>query len=307
MNFVDFKCAAGIVLYNPNIIRLQKNMDSIVEQVQKVYLFDNGSENIIEIEELTNKYRSVELIKSKVNKGIAYALNALTECAENNGFNWIITLDQDSVTQKNTIKIYSKYVAQDDIAIISPYAIDRRKKNIEHIIPNEKFSYIDYAITSGSMVNISIGKKIGLYDDWLFIGLVDTDFCKRIKLYGYKILRSNEVILDQEFGNLTPSKNEQFYLMLGEKLHSEQIKKLSYHREVNLLRVYYSTRNILYLTKKYNNYCNKYKEYYSLLKGSIATVLRAENKSKIIIAMYQGVRDGLKSNVLPIQINKNRY
>ena len=40
------KVVAGIVLYNPNVKRLIKNIDMIAPQVEKLILFDNHSENL---------------------------------------------------------------------------------------------------------------------------------------------------------------------------------------------------------------------------------------------------------------------
>lgn len=37
---------AGIVLYNPEIGRLQENIDAIYQQVDTVLLIENGSSNI---------------------------------------------------------------------------------------------------------------------------------------------------------------------------------------------------------------------------------------------------------------------
>ena len=44
------RICAGIVLYNPDIERLSDNIDSVISQVEKIYLVDNGSKNINKIE-----------------------------------------------------------------------------------------------------------------------------------------------------------------------------------------------------------------------------------------------------------------
>ena len=45
---------AGIVTYNPKIERLIENINSIYPQVDKVIVYDNGSENIEDIKLLKN-------------------------------------------------------------------------------------------------------------------------------------------------------------------------------------------------------------------------------------------------------------
>lgn len=298
--------AAGIVLFNPEISRLENNIESIKGQVELVILFDNGSSNINEIDELINKngYKNVKIIKSSKNKGIAYALNIITNNARELGYEWILTLDQDSVTQSGTIEEFDKYTTLKDVAIICPYVIDKRRKNIKYDSKNKEYEEIDFAITSGSLININIWDKIGKFDEWLFIGLVDNDYCERVNLLGYKILQINKVILDHELGNLRASKFEKVYLKLGDMLSSETIKKLSYKREVSALRLYYSTRNLLYMHKKYKIYeKNKYSMTY-IIKNSISNILRGKNKIKLAKQVYKGFIDGLNKEAEQFNVNK---
>ena len=55
--------SAGIVLFNPNIERLNENIQAIVGQVDRVILFDNGSSNYVQIKNfLHNNYPQCSLI-----------------------------------------------------------------------------------------------------------------------------------------------------------------------------------------------------------------------------------------------------
>lgn len=291
------KCAAGIVLYNPEISRLKENIDSIIIQVGSLVLFDNGSKNIDEIEKLLNKYinYNIKLIKSYENKGIAYALNSIVNEACTQKYNWLITLDQDSITQNNTIKTFERYTHMDKVAIICPYIIDKRRKNINYNIPNEEITEIDFCITSGSLINVSICKEIGEFDEWMFIGLVDNDYCKRIKIHNYRIIRVNSIILDHELGDLYPSKYEVVYLWLEKKLGISLFGKLSYKREVNAMRLYYATRNIIYMMKKYESRNFRIKSCIFLIKNSLFSIMRGNNKIYLIRSIKKGIIDGCRS------------
>lgn len=141
-------------------------------------------------------------------------------------------------------------------------------------------------------MNIQKTLEIGGFDEWLFIGLVDNEICYRIKLNGYRIIRNNSVILNHELGNLTPSKFEKAYLKLGDILHSDTVKKMSYKRQVNPMRLYYATRNMIYLENKYPAQKVDAWSLKTLLKNSISSILRGKNKIKIIKALYQGITDG---------------
>lgn len=88
-DFVNRICA-GIVLYNPDINRLKDNINSIIEQVDCIYMQDNGSSNIALIEELMKNYTSTILLKNGINRGIAWALNRLCERSLVDGYQWKI-------------------------------------------------------------------------------------------------------------------------------------------------------------------------------------------------------------------------
>lgn len=291
------KCSAGIVLFNPDILRLRHSIESIINQVESLILVDNGSNNIKEIEKLIEKYNTIKLIKSSSNKGIAFALNIIVKESKMQGYEWVLTLDQDSVTQKNTIKIFEKYINNNDVAIICPYIIDKTRKNIQIYTSDEEITEVKFCITSGSLINIDICTKIGGFDEWMFIGLVDNDYCRRIDILKYKILQVNSIILDHQLGDLVPSRFEKLYLNLSLLLKMDLIGKLSYKRKINPDRLYYGTRNVIYMMKKYKLYDNKLNYIIFLVKNSIFSLIRGKNKLILLNKIKNGISDGCKTNV----------
>lgn len=286
--------SAGIVLYNPNIARLKKNIDAIAPQVDVVYCFNNGAYNLNEIIELVSKYTNVQIIDGKKNHGISYALNRISEQSINTNHKWMLALDQDSVCPSNMIDKFSHYLNYKNVGIICPVAVDKRRPKQE--LPKEELSFIDDTITSGSLMNLDIYKKIGGSDEYLFVGLVDDEYCYRLRLNGYQILQVNSVIMDHELGELTPSKFANFYLRLGDKLHSSKIKALSYKRKVSPMRVYYATRNIIYLSKKYKSKPTYLFSKKFALKNGISNILRSQNKLNVTKAFFNGLKDGRRCN-----------
>lgn len=284
--------AAGIVLYNPKKNRLKENLDAICNQVEYVYCYNNGLQNACEIIPLLNSYRNLRLVGTGTNVGIATALNELVKEAAKDGNDWILTLDQDSVACAHMVAAFSELTNEKNVAIICPVIEDIRRKNEIPAVAENTIDDVDFCITSGSFMNIQKTLEIGGFDEWLFIGLVDNEICHRIKLSGYRIVRNNAVILNHELGNLTPSKYENLYLELGTILHSNTIKKMSYKRYVNPMRLYYATRNMIYLEDKYrgqevNAWSSK-----TLMKNAVSSILRGKDKIKIIKALYQGIIDG---------------
>lgn len=271
--------AAGIVLFNPDIIRLKENIDAIYEQVDLLILIDNYSNNISMVEDIYRNYKNIYIIKNKSNLGIAKGLNQIVDFCESKNFEWVLTLDQDSVCPSNLIEEYRKYLHVPDVAILSPIITDRNKSN-EEINYQDEYEVIDKCITSASLTNIKICKKIGCFDETMFIDLVDFEYCKRILLNGYKIIKVNRVVLLHEIGHITQRRF--LFWTVDVKNHSA-------------FRKYYMARNLLYCAKKHGNNASIGIAYLRILKILAITVLYEFDKKNKTNAILKGVKDGRKT------------
>ena len=63
------KIAAGIVTYNPDIKKLEKNIKSIFGQSDSIVICDNGSDNIVQVEKIAFHY------KTKIIKFVFLSIN----------------------------------------------------------------------------------------------------------------------------------------------------------------------------------------------------------------------------------------
>ena len=292
------KIAAGIVLFNPeDTERVKHSLNSVLAQVSKVYVFDNSTkENIITFPS------SVTYLTERENKGIAYALNQIMKRAQFDGYKWLVTMDQDSVIPEGLISAYEKYTADDSIGIICPQVVDSRRSYME-VKKEPREEFIDFCITSASCTSISAWERVGKFDEWLFIDLVDNDFCKRMIVSGYKILRLNNLVLDQEFGKIIQKSErvQKFWNGIAKMFHNDNFGKLGYRKFVSPMRVYYTNRNIIYINRKLKKYgktgyrdnynCNGYLGF--LISFVIPSILRSQDKRKVMGAVMTGIRDGL--------------
>ena len=230
--------AAGIVTFNPDLQRLKENIESLVknELLGKIFIVDNASENINELKELLNTFPTVTLIGNGQNYGIAYALNVICQQAQQSGFDWLMTLDQDSVLQPNILQEYAKHTADVGVGIICP-RIEDRNMGRQYATTDHGWEKIDQCITSGNLVNLTAWKEIGGFDEKLFIDGVDFDFCIRMRKAGYGILRSNNVYLLQEVGKGR-----------SKSLFGKTFSIMNHGGK----RLYYIIRNYLYLGKKHH-------------------------------------------------------
>lgn len=296
---------AGIILYNSNYLKMIECIESLHCQVDKIILWDNSPRRLSEqqIEEI-NKYSKCEYIFANKNLGMPEGLNRVIEIADNQGYEWVLTMNADSICPSNMIKDYSYFFEDKDVGMICPQVIDKRRKYMK---ASKKigFENVTMCITSAACTNVNAWKQVGKFDGWLVVDLLDNDISKRMVLNGWKIIKVNNVILDQEFGDIKEKGKieERFWLWVGKVLHNDNFAKFSYKKVVHPNRVYFTCRNVLYLNKKFKNYGGiGYRENYNcntfigfLICFVLPSIIRSDEKNKTIKAVVKGFQDGVKS------------
>lgn len=271
------KICAGIVLFNPEIERLKKNLDAIISQVENIYIVDNGSQNIDDVKNLIASYRNVLLYRNITNLGIAKALNQMCSFAYENNYQWILTLDQDSVCPFNMINVMKRYIYDEQIGIVCP-AINYEGRAIlgnKEIINEVEF--VSACMTSASLTNIAIWKKVGGFCEEYFIDYVDNEFCMKLSIGKYKILRVNECVLNHQLGKSCQGR------FLG-------IFKYNYSQHTPI-RMYYMIRNNLFFIKTYAKNLNIIKEYIKVMYILLKNLWISDQKIKTIKYIFLGIKD----------------
>lgn len=277
--------AAGLVLYNPDLYRLKENIDSIIKQVKSVVLIDNGSLNIEEVKAELSNYRCVTIIKNDKNYGIGFALNQIIKFCIDNHFEWVLTLDQDTVVPKDIIKNYVKYITVGKVALICPKIQDRNDLIHDNNQNDDEIVFVKKCITSASLTNVEICKEIGLFDETMFIDLIDFDYCIRLSLMGYRILKVNTSIIIHQLGNL------KIYNLLGKKIHVTNHSKE---------RIYYYFRNSIYYSRKHKRIIRTKEIYWDLFKKICKINVFEKDKLNKMLYLLRGIEDGLKGRMGPL-------
>lgn len=246
---------AGVVLFNPDTELLKKNLDALETQVERIFLFDNGSNNVVDISNLLSTYNNVSCVRSDENKGIAYALNQLLDEADKNDFEWILTMDQDSICSDNMIDEYSKYTFSPDVALLCPFVLNNGKYTLEtyqklKLRPYDDIKYPIDCITSGCLTNVPIVKKIGGYLSFLFIDGVDTELNCRVLESGHKIRRVNAAYLIQQMGKAKKIKSLELLYKITKLNLFRRIQTAAVYNDI---RLYYFARNNYIIHKKHKN------------------------------------------------------
>ena len=286
------KVAAIIVSYNPDS-NLFDSINLLLNQVEKVIIVDNGSkEKYVKYIKSINEDK-IEIILNKENLGIVTALNIGVRKALENGYEWILTMDQDSKASPDMVKkmfnVYNSINREErkDILSIFPNFVDERIQSIEENSNMNSYEYVDADITSGNLLRKEVFEKVGFFDDSLFIDLVDTDFCMRLNEKGIKMIKIRDAVL---------------YHSLGESKTIKGILGSFNTSNHSALRRYYMTRNRFYIWEKYkglNSFTlNRDKK---LFKKEFVKIILGEkdkvNKIKMVLRGYKDYKKGIKGKL----------
>lgn len=235
------RIAAVVILYNPGK-EIIYNIQSYLNDVEKLFVLDN-TEN--PEEELINKITSLPkttYFNDGENKGIAVRLNQAAALAIAGGFDLLLTMDQDSYFDKaNLVNYLNSILVFKTLNEVGMFGIEYDKKKKQEV--NCEYTDLSILITSGSIINLEVFKKIGQFDEALFIDLVDIEYCFRAIINGYKIIQFKNIFLEHSLGETSVHKSIKNFKNSIRNLHSP-------------VRVYYMTRNYFYIKSKYRKVFN---------------------------------------------------
>lgn len=281
--WINMHICAGIITYNPTLTDVSTCLEALCNQVERVIIVDNASKNVKSLQEVVSKYANVTLVKNSQNIGFAKALTQVFEWAKSQGFNWVLTLNDDSVVPSNMISEYKKILENQGslvnqknaknskIAIVCSLLKNRLDGTILHSKCHE-----DECITSGSLTSVEAWAKIGGFDEWLEIDGVDFDFSRRLVRAGWKIVECQNVIMEHQIGK------------------ARSINLIIKHPIVwnhNANRKYYIARNMQVVDYKMGTYSYA-KSLRAVVRDMIFVALWEKNKFAKIHAMIRGFKDG---------------
>jgi rhamnosyltransferase len=175
--------ATVIVTHKTKRDDIEKLLNIISTQVGDVFVVDNGSGS--ETIKFLSDNPTVNFIQSSENN-LAKAQNKGIKAALNNGFAFVLLLDDDSIPSTNMV--YELMHGMGVFSIVGPCA-----KPIETGV-RQKF----WIISSGSLIRKTVFDSIGFMDEEMGIDMVDMDFCTRARSAGFLIAEVNTVMIHEE-------------------------------------------------------------------------------------------------------------
>lgn len=211
-----------------------ENIASYINCLDVLYVVDNSDRPEPEFIDALRKFPRVCYISLDGNYGIAKALNVSVALAIDHGYDWLLTMDQDSRFEENIIpKLFhslNKY-DKDSTGMICP-RYTNKNRYVE--VYGKQYNEMLVSITSGSLINLGVFRKHGPFMEKLFIDHVDHEYCLRIRKYGYKIIQVNNAFIQHRLGD---SKG---FLVCRSSNHAP-------------FRRYFMTRNRFYVANMYKN------------------------------------------------------
>lgn len=266
---------------------LHKCLDSVKDQVQETVIVDNGSDDqtLLVLKEIERTASNVKVFYNGDNLGIAAALNIGVKYAINRKYEWVLAMDHDSEAApdmvENLLKVRDGLTGRGvkKLAIMAATIIDKNVPN--HPPPYEPFGITEVSrcISSGSLINCTVFKEVGFFNESLFIYYVDDDFCLRCADHDWKIYVCRSATLFHHEG-------------------AREIKKFLWKkfifRNYNFSARYYMSRNAVYMLKRHfrNREC-----FYGVLKrlcgDAVTTILFGKNRIRLLCFTIKGLFDGI--------------
>jgi rhamnosyltransferase len=269
------KIAGVVVVYFPDYVKLVFNIDSYIDTLDQLFIVFNSPVSADAVDRLQSKCSKVQLIINNENIGIASALNQAALKALNLGYEWLLTMDQDSYFQSNAFFESFGKSHDSNIAIYSPTPTKASETKTEHSDISEE---ILCAMTSGNMLNLNIWKTLGGFEEKLFIDDVDNEYCLRAVSNGFKIIEFKNIPLIHELGK--------------DKEVTFLFKKLTVITHPPI-RAYYIFRNSFYIFSKYKKVFPEYVKARKvmLFRSFINIILFSEERIKNIRYIICGIKD----------------
>ncbi|MEN9781486.1 MAG: hypothetical protein RL014_2634 [Pseudomonadota bacterium] len=205
------------ITYNPSPTALENQLKNLAMTGCRTLVIDNGSESSIhqQISAICRGYQS-DLISLEINTGVGHAQNIGISKAIEQGSEFVLILDQDSLPTQGLVETLIKALnAFPTAAAAGPSTYDPRTLTRSFFLldspfwptrwfPRDNHSQpieVAFLIASGTMLRASAISDQTLMRSDFFIDHVDTEWSFRIRAAGWKLLGAPDAVLNHEIGD----------------------------------------------------------------------------------------------------------
>jgi rhamnosyltransferase len=227
--------AGVVILYHPDIEQLSDNIQTYLNGLKQLYVYDNSESKTPGLEEALLKINpSIQYHYFNSNEGIAKRLNQAMDQAALNQYDFLLTMDQDSSFKDGDFDKYKLSIQSSGDSNVAQFGVNCQP---DFTLPKDEPEEALTLITSGSILNVSLAKHVGPFNEDLFIDFVDAEFSYRVIQNGYTNLMFTNIVLNHALGTLVEGRSLVNFKKSMRIIHAPT-------------RVFYIVRNGLYLLFK---------------------------------------------------------
>jgi rhamnosyltransferase len=198
---------AIVITYHPGE-EFPRIIERFARQVGATVIVDNGSgqAELVMLREIAAD-PSIQLICNGANLGIAAALNIGIRRAAALGFEWVLLMDQDSYASSAMVEalnsVRSSFPDPAHLAVVgSGYDDEERGPPVPAEMQHDAAPWQDMesVITSGSLLSLAAYTALGPFREDFFIDHVDTEYCLRARLRGYRVIKTRSPLMSHAIG-----------------------------------------------------------------------------------------------------------
>lgn len=192
------RVAASVTLYNSS----PSCIDAIAtyrHQVERIYLIDNSEQpNSLLLTQLTS-WPNVRYISQQGNQGVGAALNQAAQLAIADGFDFLLTMDDDTALPPEAVRTLLSAAASvaGRAGIVSGV-----HSPVNHAGASRP---VLYTMTSGNLLDLSIYQRVGPFRADFFIDHLDHEYGLRLNKAGFQVLEIPGLRLQHQLGERKPS------------------------------------------------------------------------------------------------------
>ena len=281
------KVFAVLVTYFPDFNELTSCVSNLSAQCDGVVICNNSDDDL----NFTSNTK-VKVFNFGENTGIAYAQSVGMQWAFDNGADFIMQMDQDSELEENTVsRLIQSYThllsLGHNVGLIGPRHFDKVLNEVDEKrlpkgapLAGTSCETLEHTISSASLIPRKAFEVAGNMESGLFIDLVDWEYCWRMKMHGFLVVRDNSVMLGHRVGDGCQK-------IVGNAIDA---------RRPAPIRHYYHTRNVLLMLRRsYVPISFKFRESLKLIVKLLIYRFIFDDGATRMQYLWRGFKDGIKN------------
>ena len=272
------KVLAVVTCYNPTPELLLRSVSSYAGDVDKLLVWRNSSLPEELESELAGRFHA-EFRGDGTNAGISTALNAAWKEASAGNYDFLLTMDQDSVWHHFDAYLSKALSNGPSMCFYSPLTL--LAGEMPSPGSNSLFAPVEIAITSGMLIPVSVINRVGGWDERFKIDAVDDEFCLHARSLGIRCWECGAGWLEHR---------------LGDRRLVSLLWMHFYTYNYSPQRLYGIYRNHIIAFRRYKGAVSRKARHYFVRiwvhRRPIRILLGEKGRKAKFLAIFRGIRDG---------------